>query len=133
MDALTSGFQCKRVGGPVTVGRSSEGIGGVGGSLSLNLPNAPFFLLSAVAERLLAGRLGLVLFKLSVLPWTERGGVRVPGRNRSVGRRAAGTYMGDFGGRIWRLASGSWNALLGEVGERFAGDCEGSIGGGAYC
>ncbi len=99
------------------------------GSSSLTLPKGPFFLLSAVVERLLIGRFGPALSKLSVLPWTERGGVMGEGRGRSVGRRAAGTYIGDFGGRIWRLVRGNWKALLGEVGDKVAGDCEGSIGG----
>lgn len=89
------------------MGRSSVGIGGVEGSSSLNWPKAPLFLLSAVVERRLIGRLGSALSKLSVLPWTECGGVKGEGRSRSVGRRAAGTYMGDFGRRIWRLARGS--------------------------
>lgn len=75
------------------------------------------------------GRFGAALSRLSVLPCTERGGVRGAGRDRSVGRRAAGMYIGDLGGRICRFARGSWNALLGEVGERFEGDWEGSIGG----
>lgn len=105
------------------------GIGAAEGSSSLTLPKAPLFLLSVVVERLLIGRFGSALSKLSVLPWTERGGVRGEGRGRSVGRRAAGTYIGDFGGRIWRLARGNWKAWLGEVGERFAGDWEGSIWG----
>lgn len=52
-------------------------------------------------ERRLTGRLSPpVRSRLSVLPWRLRGGVRGEGRcGRSVGRRAAGTYMGDFGGR----------------------------------
>ena len=45
--------------------------------------------------------------KLSVLPSMLRGGVRGEGRGgRSVGRRTAGVYIGDLGGRSWRVASG---------------------------
>lgn len=108
----------------MTVGRSSVGIRMEGGSSSLTLFMAPFFLLSV--DRLLMGRLGAALLsRLSVLPWTERGGVRGEGRCcRSVGRSAAGVYMGDLGWRNWRLARGKSKVLPGEVGEAFAEGCE---------
>lgn len=110
------------MGRPVTLGRSSIGIGVGGGSSSLTFPRVAFVMLSVV-ERLLIGRCGSELSRLSVLPWTERGGVRGEGRCwRSVGRSAAGTYMGDFDARSWRFASGRLKVLLGDVGERFAGD-----------
>lgn len=77
------------------VGRSSVGIV----SSSVTFPRA--FLLSAV-ERRLTGRPVAVPSRLSVLPWTERGGVRGEARGgRSVGRRTAGMYMGDLGWRKW--------------------------------
>ena len=61
----------------------------------------------SVLLRRLIGCLDSAPSRLSVLPWTERGGVRGEARGgRSVGRRAAGTYMGVFGGRSWRVASG---------------------------
>lgn len=61
----------------------------------------------SVVLRWLSGRRDSVPSRLSVLPWTERGGVRGEGRGgRSVGRSAAGTYMGVFGGRSWRVARG---------------------------
>ncbi len=70
--------------------------------------------------------LGLALLsRLSVLPWSERGGVRGAARGgRSVGRSAAGIYMGDLGGRIWRWASGTCDnaaAFWIEVGEWVVG------------
>lgn len=62
--------------------------------------------LSPVLRRLI-GRPNSAPSRLSVLPWMERGGVRGEGRGgRSVGRSAAGTYMGVFGGRSWRVARG---------------------------
>lgn len=52
------------------------------------------------------------LTRLSVLPWRERGGVRGEARcGRSVGRRAAGVYIGAFGGRIWRFARANWGQV----------------------
>ena len=65
---------------------------------------------------------GLLVFpflsRLSVLPWTLRGGVSGCERGgRSVGRNAAGMYMGDLGGRSWRVARGR----------------EGKSGFGAFC
>ena len=77
-------------------------------------------------DRLLVGRFS-ALSRLSVLPWMERGGVSGEGRcGRSVGRNAAGTYIGDFGGRNWRFASGRLGkvpGLGGETGEMFVGVC----------
>lgn len=119
-------------------GRSWVGIGieSDGDSASLTFPSVSFFLLSAV-ERRLTGRLGLVLSsRLSVLPWTERGGVRGEGRyGLSVGRRAAGMYIGALGGRSWRLARGRPKAWLGDIGDRLPGVWEGSSGEdwGGYC
>ena len=73
---------------------------------SETLPREACLRLSVVL-RLLIGRLASAPSRLSVLPWTERGGVRGEGRGgRSVGRSAAGTYMGVFGGRSWRVARG---------------------------
>ena len=65
--------------------------------------------LSVVLRRLI-GSLDSAPSRLSVLPWTERGGVRGEAREgRSVGRSAAGTYIGVFGGRNWRVAmGGNW-------------------------
>ena len=61
----------------------------------------------SVVPRRVMGRLDSAPSKLSVLPWTERGGVRGEARGgRSVGRNAAGTYIGVFGGRSWRVARG---------------------------
>lgn len=75
------------------------------------------------------GRLDAAASRLSVLPWTDRGGVRGEARGgRSVGRSAAGTYMGVFGGRSWRLIGGNWEEELGEDGDMFSG-VFGSIGG----
>lgn len=73
---------------------------------SETLPRAACLRLSVVL-RWLSGRLDSAPSRLSVLPWTERGGVRGEARGgRSVGRSAAGTYMGVFGGRSWRVARG---------------------------
>ena len=73
---------------------------------SETLPREACLQLSVVLRRLI-GRPDSVPSRLSVLPWTERGGVRGEGRGgRSVGRSAAGTYMGVFGGRSWRVARG---------------------------
>ena len=84
---------------------------------------------SAVLRRL-TGRLDSGPSRLSVLPWTERGGVRGEGRGgRSVGRSAAGTNMGVFGGRNWRVPrSGNWEETWGEEGDMVTG-VFGSIGG----
>lgn len=61
----------------------------------------------SVVPRRLMGCLDSAPSRLSVLPWTERGGVRGEARGgRSVGRSAAGTYMEVFGGRNWRVAMG---------------------------
>ena len=63
------------------------------------LPDLP----GSVERRLMGRVASALLSRLSVLPCRERGGVRGEARSgRSVGRRAAGMYMGDFGGRIWR-------------------------------
>ena len=71
---------------------------------SETLPREACLRLSVVLRRLI-GRLDSAPSRLSVLPWTERGGVRGVARGaRSVGRRAAGTYIGVFGGRNWRVA-----------------------------
>ena len=108
----------------VTSGRSAVEIGGGEGSSSLSLPSALWSALLLVVERLLVG-LFSAFSRLSVLPWTERGGVRGEGRfGRSVGRRAAGTYMGDLGGRSWRFARGRFGKVdgcEGEAGDRFTG------------
>lgn len=73
---------------------------------SVTLPREACLRLSVVLRRLM-GRPDSAPLRLSVLPWTERGGVRGDGRGgRSVGRSAAGTYIGVFGGRIWRVARG---------------------------
>ena len=73
---------------------------------SETLLSATCFRLSVVLRRL-TGRPVPAPSRLSVLPWTERGGVRGEGRGgRSVGRSAAGTYIGVFGGRNWRVARG---------------------------
>ena len=54
----------------------------------------------SIVPRRLIGSRDSAPSRLSVLPWTERGGVRGEARGgRSVGRSAAGTYMGVFGGR----------------------------------
>ena len=72
----------------------------------MTLPREACLRLSVVLRRL-TGRPDSAWSRLSVLPWTERGGVRGEGRGgRSVGRSAAGTYMGVFGGRNWRVARG---------------------------
>ena len=44
-------------------------------------------------------------------------------RGGSVGRRTAGTYRGDFGGRSCRVCAGTWGGRVarGEVGEMLAG------------
>lgn len=110
MGASASGFQCSRVGSPATCGRSSS-------AASVRLA---FFLLEAVDRRLI-GRLVCELPKLSVLPWALRGGVRGAGREGfSVGRSAAGMYIGDLGGRSCRVASGRFgnnDALLSDDGD----------------
>ena len=101
---------------------------GIGGecSSSLSLPSALSRAVLVVVERLLVG-LFSAFSKLSVLPWTERGGVRGVVRcGRSVGRNAAGTYMGDFGGRSCRFARGRLGKVddcEGEAGDRFTGVC----------
>ena len=109
MKAWASGFQCPRVGGPVTSGRSAVGMAGsdvCDCPSSGTLPREACLRLSVLLRRLI-GRLDSSPSRLSVLPWTERGGVRGEARGgRSVGRSAAGTYMGVFGGRSWRVASG---------------------------
>jgi hypothetical protein len=108
--ASASGFQCSRVGSPATWGRSS----------SAASARTAFLLLEAVDRRLM-GRPVCERSKLSVLPWTLRGGVRGAGRRGfSVGRSAAGIYMGDLGGRSCRVASGRFgniDALRGEDGD----------------
>lgn len=104
----------------MTGAKSSVGIG----SSSITWPNFLFFLLSVV-DRLLVGLTLSAPSRLSVLPCTLRGGVRGDERGGlSVGRRTAGTYMGDLGPRNWRVASGKLGnmALLrGEDGDWFMG------------
>ena len=105
----------------MTGARSSVGMG----SSSATCPSFPLFLLSAV-ERLLAGLVLSATTKLSVLPCTLRGGVNGDERGgRSVGRRTAGTYIGDLGPRSWRVARGKLGkmALLlqGDEGDWFIG------------
>ena len=120
MSAFASGFQCPRDGGPMTGARSSIGIG----SSSITWPSFLLFLLSVV-DRLLVGLTLSAPSRLSVLPCTLRGGVRGDERGGlSVGRRTAGTYMGDLGPRNWRVASGKLGntaLLLGEEGDWFIG------------
>ena len=120
MSALGSGFQCSRVGRPITGARSSVGIG----SSSVTCPSF-LLLLPSVAERLLEGLALSAPSRLSVLPCTLRGGVRGDERGgRSVGRRTAGTYIGDLGPRNWRVAKGKLGKmalLLGDEGDWFIG------------
>ncbi len=77
---------------------------------SESLPREVWLRFSVVLRRLI-GRRDSAPSRLSVLPWTERGGVRGEARGgRSVGRSAAGTYMGVFGGRSCRVArGGNWD------------------------
>lgn len=105
----------------MTGARSSVGIG----SSSVTCTSFPLFLLSIV-ERLLAGLVLSAPSKLSVLPCTLRGGVSGDERSgRSVGRRTAGTYIGDLGPRSWRVARGRLGKtallLLGDEGDWFIG------------
>ena len=93
-------------------------------SSSVTFPSLPLFLLS-VLERLLVGLALSAPSRLSVLPCTLRGGVSGEERGgRSVGLRTAGTYIGDFGPRSWRVARGKLGKmalLLGEDGDWFIG------------
>lgn len=124
----------------MTSGRSLIGSGTSSGpgipSLSQTSAKGAFLLLSVdlLDSGLAAGRPSAS--KLSVLPCMLRGGVRGDARcGRSVGRRAAGMYMGDLGVRDWRFARGREVRAEGEMGEIFVGgvgvgvveDEEGSI------
>jgi hypothetical protein len=90
-------FQCFLVGKSVTLANPS-----ILHSVSTIFPS-PNFPLSAVDRRVK----GLVLNRLSKLLLVLAGGVRGDGlatlRGGSVGRRTAGTYKGDFGGRSCRV------------------------------
>lgn len=109
MAAVASAFQRSRVGGPVTSGRSAVSISC---SDRCDCPSSETWprevcVWSSVVLRRLIGRLDSAPSRLSVLPWTERGGVRGEARGgRSVGRSAAGTYIGVLGGRSWRVDRG---------------------------
>lgn len=73
-------------------------------------------------ERRLSGPAASLRLRLSVLLFTLRGGVSGDGRwGRSVGRSAAGMYMGDFGGRSCRVGwgkLGNMNEECGDAGDR---------------
>ena len=110
-------------------------------SSSVTCTSFPPFLRSAL-ERLLVGLVRSTPSKLSVLPCTLRGGVSGDERGGlSVGRRTAGTYIGDLGPRNWRVTRGKFgkNALLvGDEGDWFIGvataeltgeKCEGACSG----
>ena len=78
-----------------------------------------------VVERRDVGLLPFIfLFRLSVLPCKLLGGVSGCDRaGRSVGRKAAGTYIGDLGWRSWRVARGrEGNSGLGAFGCGEAGE-----------
>jgi hypothetical protein len=108
LDFLT--FQWSLLGGPVTSPSSSSGktksSGGAPGAVVLSSKPASSRL-SREPCRLLGGVIG---------DW--RTGL-------SVGRRAAGTYRGDLGGRNCRTWLGSWYfryvSIRGEVGEMLCG------------
>ena len=112
---------------------ASGGSGSVSGSSSTTVGSIR--LLSAVDRRLIDVRVSLSS-KLSVLPCMLRGGVRGDCLcGRSVGRKTAGTYMGDFRAR-WRVANGRFGnieELRGDVGEVSMGVPEAELRGEYGC
>ena len=116
--AYVSSFQCSRVGRPWTFPKSSRIVS------SQAVPRSSFNLLSFVDRRLI-GLPPSPPSRLSELPCTLRGGVSGEARRgRSVGLRTAGTYIGDFGGRSWRVAKGKLGNMKedrGDEGEKLFG------------
>lgn len=115
-DDSASGFQCSLVGVAVTFPRPSALH-----SASVIAPK-PNFPLSAVDRRLSVRAFSRSSKLLSLLCGGVKGDCRAL-RGGSVGRRTAGTYKGDFGGRSCRVCAGRYGGGFdrGEVGEELLG------------
>ena len=103
-EACASGFQCERVGCRVV---------GVDGPDEAVEERVSAVMMVMGCDGVCGRPGGFVPVRLSVLECMERGGVS--GRlliGFSVGRSTAGTYRGDLGGRIWRVAG--WGSMVGK-------------------
>ncbi len=84
---------------------------------------SPNFALSPVDRRLSVRAFSRLSKLLSLLCGGVDGDCFSTRRGGSVGRRTAGTYKGDFGGRSWRVWAGicAGGPVRGEVGDALLG------------